>query len=142
MFLLTSTTSTVRILQNYKQPPSHGVLEAYNSLDKAQNRKLNRQDNRSWISFAVQKSQLFLFPTFAFFFTDFYERFNFLSLRHLSKIDPLRHARPLTAVFFWLPNFVWCQMEGFFIEQFDGILRLPLSFANGVVINYRETAQT
>lgn len=33
-------------------------------------------------------------------------------------------------------------MKGFFIEQFDGILRLPLSFANGVVTNYRETAQT
>ena len=66
--------------QSYKQPLSHGVLEAYNSLDKAQNRKLNRQDNRSWISFAVQKSQVFLFPTFAFFFTDFYERFNFLTL--------------------------------------------------------------
>lgn len=32
-------------------------------------------------------------------------------------------------------------MKGFFIEQFDGILRLPLSFANGVVTNYRETAQ-
>ena len=47
MFLLTSTTGTVRISQNYKQPLSHGVLEAYNSLDKAQNRKLNRQDNRS-----------------------------------------------------------------------------------------------
>ena len=68
MFLLTSTTGTVRISQNYKQSRSHGVLEAYNSLDKAQNRKLNRQDNRSWISYAVQKSQLFLFPTFAFFF--------------------------------------------------------------------------
>ena len=32
-------------------------------------------------------------------------------------------------------------MKGFFIEQFDGILRLPLSLTNGVVTNYRETAQ-
>ena len=86
--------------QSYKQPLSHGVLEAYNSLDKAQNRKLNRQDNRSWISFAVQKSQVSFSLLLLFFFTDFYERFNFLSLRHLSKIDPLRHARPLTAVLF------------------------------------------
>ena len=33
-------------------------------------------------------------------------------------------------------------MKGFFVEQFDGILRLPLSVANGVVTNYREKAQT
>ena len=98
--------------QSYKQPLSHGVLEAYNSLDKAQNRKLNRQDNRSWISFAVQKSQVFLFPTFAFFFLQismnvsiFLRLFSetavayyiFLVIfiyklvkRYLSKIDPLR----------------------------------------------------
>ena len=112
MFLLTSTTGTVRISQNYKQSPSHGVLEAYNSLDKAQNRKLNRQDNRSWKSYAVQKSQLFLFPTFAFFFLQismnvsiFFRLFSETAVayyiflvtfiyklvkRYLSKIDPLR----------------------------------------------------
>ena len=33
-------------------------------------------------------------------------------------------------------------MKGFFVEQFDGILRLPLSVANGVFTNYREKAQT
>ena len=60
---------------------SHGVLKTCKSISKSQNRMIYRQDTRTWISSVFQKSRLFSFPTFEFFYR-FLGTFQFSFVRY------------------------------------------------------------